>query len=56
MTDYSSVGKLPVKGTPMLGAPETSGSGDVVIPDAFCDWTYRRQQAQALMNKSQAAP
>jgi len=46
----------PVKGAPMLGAPETSESGDIVIPDAFCDWTYRRQQAQALIKKSQAAP
>jgi len=43
----------PVKGAPMLGAPETSESGDIVIPDSFCDWTYRRKQAQALMNKSQ---
>jgi hypothetical protein len=45
----------PVKGTPILGTPETSESGDVVIPDALCDWTYRRQQAQALMKKSQPA-
>jgi hypothetical protein len=44
----------PVKGAPVLGAPETSESGDTVIPDAFCDWTYRRKQAQALM-KSQGA-
>ena len=43
----------PVKGAPVLGTPETSESGDTVIPDAFCDWTYRRKQAQALMNKSQ---
>jgi hypothetical protein len=45
----------PLKGAPMLGAPETSESGDIVIPDAFCDWTYRREQAQALMKKSQNA-
>jgi hypothetical protein len=44
----------PVKGAPVLGAPETTESGDTVIPDAFCDWTYRRKQAQALM-KSQGA-
>jgi hypothetical protein len=46
----------PVKGAPPLGAPETSESGDIVIPDTFCDWTSRRQQAQELMKKkSQAA-
>ncbi len=45
----------PVKGAPVFGAPETSESGDVVIPDAFCDGTYRRQQAQALMKKSPPA-
>ena len=45
----------PLKGAPRLGAPETSESGDIVIPDAFCDWTYRREQAQALMKKSQNA-
>ena len=45
----------PAKGAPMLGAPETSESGDVVIPDTFCDWSFRRQQAE-MAKKSQAAP
>jgi hypothetical protein len=44
----------PVQGAPMMGAPETSESGDVVIPDTFCDWAFRREQAEAI-KKSQAA-
>ena len=44
----------PKKGAPVFGAPETSESGDTVIPDTFCDWAFRRQQARSIQ-KSQAS-
>ncbi|HLX37545.1 MAG TPA: hypothetical protein VKR29_07065, partial [Candidatus Binataceae bacterium] len=44
----------PKKGAPVFGAPETSESGDTVIPDTFCDWAFRRQQVQSIQ-KSQAS-
>lgn len=38
------------KESPVFGAPETSESGDTVIPDSFCDWAFRRHQIEAMKN------